>query len=458
MDTSINQHLFQPVIQAFAGHPIMQGGAVILITVMLASTLTWIIYILLKQITRRTNTYLDDRLLNVARGPIYYSLMMLGMSTGIRLMQLSPKFTEFSMLSFKTLGVVIWTLFFIKVAKILIKQLAWLSDRHQIIQPQTIPLFDNFSKVIIIVIALYITFDIWTIDMTAWLASAGVIGIAIGFAAKDSLANLFSGAFILADAPYKINDYIVLDDGTRGKVTHIGLRSTRLLTRDDVEITIPNSIIGNSQITNQSGGPHRKFRLRVAIGVAYGSDLDHVQTVLLDLANTDPYLCEKPTPRLRLRQFGASSLDYELLCWVDDPERRGIALDSINTRIYKRFAQENIEIPYTKQDVYIKEFPNTLDAPFSELTKQQQQSATLEKTTQAPFAELEKSTQTQRASLQVSNQHQDTKQDAKSAQLEAGLETALAQQHPPPPLINKSHNKYRTILHSNNDNDYHVSL
>ncbi|MGV6810325.1 MAG: mechanosensitive ion channel domain-containing protein [bacterium] len=451
MDTSINQHLFQPVIQAFAGHPMLQGSAVILITVMLASTLTWIIYTLLKQITRRTSTYLDDRLLNVARGPIYYSLMMLGMSTGIRLMQLSPKFTEFSMLSFKTLGVVIWTLFFIKVAKILIKQLAWLSDRHQIIQPQTIPLFDNFSKVIIIVIALYITFEIWTIDMTAWLASAGVIGIAIGFAAKDSLANLFSGAFILADSPYKINDYIVLDDGTRGKVTHIGLRSTRLLTRDDVEITIPNSIIGNSQITNQSGGPHRKFRLRVAVGVAYGSDLDHVQTVLLDLANTDPYLCKKPTPRLRLRQFGASSLDYELLCWVDDPERRGIALDSINTRIYKRFAQENIEIPYTKQDVYIKEFPNTLGASFNELTQQQQQFAKLEKNTQAQLAQLEKSTLTQLTQLEKNSQNQNTQ----LAQLETTLETTLAQQQSQ--LLKKSHNKYLTILHSNED-DYHVSL
>jgi MscS family membrane protein len=422
MDTSINQHLFQPVIQAFAGHPMLQGSAVILITVMLASTLTWIIYTLLKQITRRTNTYLDDRLLNVARGPIYYSLMMLGMSTGIRLMQLSPKFTEFSMLSFKTLGVVIWTLFFIKVAKILIKQLAWLGNRHRIIQPQTVPLFDNFSKVIIIVIAVYITFEIWAIDMTAWLASAGVIGIAIGFAAKDSLANLFSGAFILADAPYKINDYIVLDDGTRGKVTHIGLRSTRLLTRDDVEITIPNSIIGNSQITNQSGGPHRKFRLRVAVGVAYGSDLDHVQAVLLDLAKTDPYLCEEPIPRLRLRQFGASSLDYELLCWVDDPERRGIALHSINTRIYKRFEQENIEIPYNKQDIYLKELPHSLETHFTELDRQRQKLAKLEEIT-----------------------------DEKLTKLEQAIEQQ--QTH----LITKSNNKYLTILHTKDDN-YHVSL
>jgi small-conductance mechanosensitive channel len=360
MDQYING-LLTPLIELFAGHPLLQGSAVILVTLMFASMVTWIIIWLLKKITARTATYFDDRLVSVARGPLYYSLMMLGTSTGIQLMQLAPKFTNVIILSFKTLGILVWTLFFIKVAKIFLKQLAWLGSKHKIIQPQTVPLFDNLSKVVIFVIALYITFQIWDIDMTAWLASAGVAGIAIGFAAKDSLANLFSGAFILADGPYKINDYIVLGDGTRGKVTHIGLRSTRLLTRDDVEITIPNSIIGNSQITNQSGGPYTKFRVRVAVGVAYGSDVDQVHNILLEIAKTDQYVCDDPTPRLRFREFGASSLNFELLCWVKDPELRGVCLDSLNTRIYKRFNEEGIEIPYSKHDVYIKQMPTSND-------------------------------------------------------------------------------------------------
>lgn len=375
-DASINQQIYQllkPIIDLFAGQPVIQGSVTILITLMFASAVTWLIFLLATQITKRTNTYLDDRLLKIARGPIYYSLMVLGVSTGIRLMQLSPKFTSFSMLSFQTLGVIIWTFFFIKVAKIIIKQLAWLGNKHQLIQPQTVPLFDNLSKVVIISISLYITFQIWSIDMTAWLASAGVMGIALGFAAKDSLANLFSGAFILADAPYKINDYIVLDDGTRGKVTHIGLRSTRLLTRDDVEITIPNSIIGNSRITNQSGGPNSKFRLRVTIGVAYGTDIDELQAMLVNIGETDPHICNEPRPRLRFREFGTSSLNFELLCWVQDPELRGLAMDSLNTRIYKRFNREGIEIPYAKQDIYIKGISETLIDNLSHSTDEKHQ-------------------------------------------------------------------------------------
>jgi small-conductance mechanosensitive channel len=215
--------------------------------------------------------------------------------------------------------------------------------------------------ILVLLLAVYLIFRAWEIDMTAWLASAGIVGIAVGFAAKDTLANLFSGVFILADGPYKIGDYVVLDSGERGKVTHIGIRSTRLLTRDDVEITIPNAVIGNSRITNESGGPYEKSRLRVKVGVAYGSDIDKVREVLMETAQNEPLVCPDPEPRVRFRQFGASSLDLELLVWVDNPEVRGRVLDTLNTIIYKRFHTEGIEIPYSKHDIFIKEMPISRD-------------------------------------------------------------------------------------------------
>ncbi len=355
------ESLIEPLLQVFEGQPILQGSVFILLTFILASLLTWLITKILKAITSRTRTYLDDRLVNIAKMPIYYSLMVLGFSTGIRQMELSNKITGMWVLGFKTFGVIIWMIFFIRISKIILKQLAWLGNKHRLIQPQTLPLFDNLSKVLIVIIALYIGFQIWNIDMTAWLASAGVVGIAVGFAAKDTLANLFSGVFILADAPYKIGDYIVLDaTGMRGKVTQIGLRSTRLITRDDVEVTIPNSIMGNSQVINQSGGPYPKFRVRAKVGVAYGSDIDIARNILIDIAQNEPLICKKPEPRLRLRQFGASSVDFELLGWIEDPELRGRTLDRIYTTIYNKFAEENIEIPYSKQDLYIKEMPERL--------------------------------------------------------------------------------------------------
>ena len=145
----------------------------------------------------------------------------------------------------------------------LIKTLAADPIRFKSIDIQTEPLLIIVSKILICVISAYSVLMIWGINPVGLLASAGVVGIAVGFAAKDTLANLFSGMFILADRPYKLGDYINLSSGERGKVTHIGIRSTRLLTRDDVEITIPNGVIGNAKVVNESGGSHKKMRIRL---------------------------------------------------------------------------------------------------------------------------------------------------------------------------------------------------
>ncbi len=359
MDITIKNYL-APILQFFDNQPWIQGGAVFLITFVLASLISWLIFKLLKILTSKTETYLDDRLLNIARPPIYYSLVITGFSTAVRIMPLTDSLTNKLIYGFKTIGVFIWMIALIRASKVILQQLAWGGSgnkKQRLIQPQTLPLFDNLSKVVIVAIAGYVMFQIWGIDMTAWVASAGIMGLAISFAAKDTLANLFSGVFILADSPYKIGDYIVLDGNQRGKVVHIGLRSTRLMTRDDVEITVPNSIMGNSKVTNQSGGPHPKFRIRVKVGVAYGTDIDRVRELLMEIATTEPLVVNTPEPRVRFRTFGDSSLDFELLCWIEDPELRGRTLDKLNDAVYKRFNENKIEIPFIKQDLYIKEFP-----------------------------------------------------------------------------------------------------
>jgi small-conductance mechanosensitive channel len=251
----------------------------------------------------------------------------------------------------------VWTLFLIRSTRALLAAIATSEKHLATVNPQTLPLFQNTAMIFILVLAVYVIFTAWDVDMTAWLASAGIIGIAVGFAAKDTLANLFSGIFIMADAPYKIGDFVVLDTGERGEITHIGIRSTRLMTRDDVEVTVPNSVMGNTKIINESGGPHEKFRIRVAVGVAYGSDIDKVREILMDIALSAEDVCEDPEPRVRMRRFGPSSLDFELLCWIDQPILRGRVLDSLNCKIYKRFIEEKVEIPYSKHDLYIKQMP-----------------------------------------------------------------------------------------------------
>jgi small-conductance mechanosensitive channel len=258
----------------------------------------------------------------------------------------------------KTLGILVWTAFAMRFVSLLLKALSSM-DKVDMVETRTRPLFDNLAKIVLIAGAVYFVFISWNINVSAWLASAGIIGLALGFAAKDSLANLFSGIFILADAPYKIGDYINLDSGERGEVTQIGLRSTRLLTRDDVEITVPNAVIANAKIINETGGPSAKQRIRIKVGVAYGSDVDLLREVLTEIATNHLKTCNDPAPRVRFRSFGDSSLDFELLCWIDEPWLRGQVTDALNTEVYKRLRKEKIEIPYPKRDVYIKQMPGT---------------------------------------------------------------------------------------------------
>ncbi len=230
-------------------------------------------------------------------------------------------------------------------------------EGSRFITKQTLPLFSNITNIFIILIVSYVIFAvIWNVNMTALFASMGIIGVAISFAARDTIANFFSGIFIMADQPYKIGDFIDLETGERGEVVDIGIRSTRILTMDDVEIVIPNSIMGNTPVINESGGTSRTTRIDVDIHVAYGADVHLIKDVLVAVARNSQYVIDEPAPIARFVEFGESSIHLKLLCWIQEAKFRGQAIDMLNMHIYDEFNRRGIEIPYSKQDIYIKEF------------------------------------------------------------------------------------------------------
>ncbi len=349
------QTLIHPLLALFKDHPYVQAAVVVVATFLFAKLVAWLLLVLFHSLTTRTKVQWDDELFERLRTPLVYSLLMVGLSIAVHLLPISEAAQAGLISTLRSIGIIVWMLFIIGASKLLLTRNASGTHPLKLIKPQTLPLFRNLLSVLVIVAGVYILFSIWGIDMTAWMASAGILGIAVGFAAKDTLANLFSGVFILADMPYKLGDYVVLDSGERGAVTHIGIRSTRMLTRDDVEMTIPNSIMGNSKIVNQSGGPYEKFRIRIPVGVAYGSDIDQVRKILMDIAKDNDQVVRHPEARVRFRALGTSSLDFQLMVWVSQPALRGRVTDALLTSIYKHFNQEGVEIPYAKQDVYIKE-------------------------------------------------------------------------------------------------------
>jgi len=314
----------------------------------------WILYSMLIKAARKTQNTLDDELAEYVTAPVVPTAVVLALLAAVRSFGFSDGADWFLARAFLTLLLFFWGRAAFRVTTLLISAMSREVDRFQMFQPRTRPLFEMGVKIFLVTLLVWLFMLLWNIDGTAWLASAGVIGIAVGFAAKDTLANLISGVSIVADAPYKLGDFIILDTGERGVVTELGMRSTRLLTRDDVEISIPNAVMGNAKITNESGGPAVEHRIRIPIGVAYGTLPEKVVEVLEEIAHDNPLVIDLPAPRARMRAFGQSSLDFELLGWIKYPEQRGLAKHRLLIEIEKRFREEGITIPFPQQDVHIR--------------------------------------------------------------------------------------------------------
>lgn len=337
--------------------PLLRVAVILIGAIIFAVVARTMIFGFIRRLTRKTTTDIDDELIGALRNPVTISIVLGGLIWALRSIALPTTIAFALMALIQSLAVLIWVRAALRVGTIFLEAMSRNRERLNWIQPQTLPLLQIVWKVLIIGGCFYFLFVAWNINPTSWIASAGVLGIAVGFAAKDTLSNLFAGIFIVADAPYKIGDFVVIDGTLRGQITDIGVRSSRILTRDDIEVTVPNAVIANGTIINETGGPHRKMRVRTSISVAYGSDIDQVRDVLIGCSVGVPHIAADPAPRVRFREFGASGLRFELLVWTEEPVYRGRVLDELNRRVYQALNAEGIEIPYAKQDIYIKELP-----------------------------------------------------------------------------------------------------
>jgi|TARA_B100001964_G_scaffold238705_1_gene304683 small-conductance mechanosensitive channel len=326
-------------------NPLVRSLIIILGSIIIAKITDLVFTVIIKRLTSKTRTELDDKIVVLFHKPIFYSILFIGFSMAVKTANI-PEYLDFALVGlFKTITIIIWLFL---ISRILILAIDWASKQtdNKLLQQKTLPLFNNLGKIAIGLFGTYFIFLSWDININGILASAGVLGVVLGLAAKDTVANFFAGIFLMADSPFKEGDYILLETGERGYVKSMGLRSTRFLTRDDIEITIPNSVIASSKIVNESGGPEDIERVRITLMIAYGSDIDEVKDLLKSIALKNDNVQNEPEPRVRFREFAESGIKLQLLFWIYKPEKRGRTVDAINTEIYKRFKENQITIPY----------------------------------------------------------------------------------------------------------------
>jgi small-conductance mechanosensitive channel len=219
-----------------------------------------------------------------------------------------------------------------------------------------ISLLEIITKYVIWFVAFLLILANFQINITPLLAGAGIAGIALALAAQDVLGNFFSGAIIAMDKPFTVGDRVKIDTYS-GDIVNIGPRSTRLKTLDNQIVTIPNSKITSNIVVNFAQ-PDRKMRVKIPFSVAYGTDMSWVKKILHEIAReaseNTTWVLSDPAPSVYFLEFGESSLNGQLVLWMNNYDDIWDVQDYVNSRIDEQFRKEGIEIPFRQVDVWLR--------------------------------------------------------------------------------------------------------
>ena len=205
----------------------------------------------------------------------------------------------------------------------------------------------------LIAVGFYVAFQLVGVDLSSLAIIAASLGVGIGFGLQNIINNFVSGIIILAERPISIGDRIEVA-GVAGRVTKIQLRSTTVVTNDNITMIVPNADFISNTVTNWSHGDP-KVRIRVPIGVAYGSDLKLLQRLLLEAAAEHPKALRDPSPVVLFTEFGDSSLNFELGVWTQEMTAIPIHFTSeMNFIIDQKLRENDIEIPFPQRDLHVR--------------------------------------------------------------------------------------------------------
>jgi small-conductance mechanosensitive channel len=205
----------------------------------------------------------------------------------------------------------------------------------------------------LIAIGFYVAFQSVGFDLSSLAIIAASLGVGVGFGLQNIINNFVSGIIILAERPISIGDRIDVA-GVAGRVTKIQLRSTTVVTNDNITMIVPNADFISNTVTNWSHGDP-KVRIRVPIGVAYGSDLKLLQRLLLEAAEEHPKALRDPSPVVLFTEFGDSSLNFELGVWTQEMTATPIHFTSqMNFIIEQKLRENDIEIPFPQRDLHVR--------------------------------------------------------------------------------------------------------
>lgn len=335
-----------------------ESGLWLFLFVVAAAAGRWLINLIFSRVgsrlVRYTSTKLDDVILEAIRMPLYYWLLLMILKAALASLGFIPfQWSQslgnlFGMLD---LCVGVWL-----ALRVVNSLFIWYGEEVAVktetrLDEQLLPFFRRLVLVVLTLVGLIMLFGRY-VDVSGLVTTLGVGSLAIALAAQAALEDTISGLIIMIDSPFRIGDRIEVQDlDTWGDVVDVSLRSTRIRTRDNRMVIVPNSVMSKSLVVNHSY-PNRQYRIQVHIGVAYGTELEHARGVMVEaVKGCDGIVPDKPVEALFL-EFGDSVLVFRVRWWIDSYVDTRRMFDQVNSALYEALNEAGVDLPYPQLVVH----------------------------------------------------------------------------------------------------------
>jgi MscS family membrane protein len=327
---------------------------ILVVSALVAFLVKFIMTQILRPLAKKSKTKIDDLIIKSVSSIIFYIGLILGFKIGIQHFDFE---TDLYSSIVNTLFILLIVVMLLRIINNFTKHWLneWAHKTASTADDRLIPLVAKIVKAVAIILGFFFVFDTWNINLSPLLATAGIAGIAIGFAVRDSLANILGGIQLVLDKTFKVGDKIELESGEMGTILDIGIRSTKLKTYDNEVIYIPNGSLANTKIKNFTV-PDLSVRVNVNFGVEYGSDPERVRNVVMEAIKKIDTVIEDPEPVVQFLNMSDFSLDFVARVWVQSYTDAYSTKLKVTDEIYNALNRAKIGIPFPTRTVYTKSF------------------------------------------------------------------------------------------------------
>jgi len=326
-----------------------------------AFILSWLVGFVLNLLTKRyfskTQTHLDDVLVGAVKTPVRIAIIVAGVELALKQVDIiSDSNLQGNIDSF--FFAIYLLIVYVSLLRLITSVARWYAEdvaakTETELDDKFLSFFRALANVVITIIVIIVLLGRFGIELSALVTTLGIGTLAVALAAQETLSDMISGFIIMIDQPFNVGDRVeILDINTWGDVTEIGLRSTRVLTRDNRLVAIPNSVIGKGLVVNYSD-PSTVYRVQTHIGVSYGTDLEKARHAMKEAIRAQDWVMQDRPIEALMLEFGGSAMIFRVRCWIEHYVEKRRAIDRMNTALYHAVNEAGIEIePLTSVQLY----------------------------------------------------------------------------------------------------------